>query len=302
MSWDHRQSVKEVIKHLGFVLGAERILYEHRQRQGLVTAHLDRGSVRERFQSAYRLGSWVHSNEQLSLSGRGSETAATGHLRERLPSLLTRLGCRRLLDIGCGDWNWMRNVQLRCDYLGVDIVPEIIEANRAHERPGVRFEVADAIAGPLPQADVALCREVLFHLSFHDGCAALANVRAAAPWLIVTTDPTLWFNSDIRTGDYRKLNLQRAPYRLPPPHEVIADDAVSRVACSGCGRLPTCRPEGMAIVTTNQPTPAILDTPEGASYRSGYGSAAPHEANCGPGPPRGPGPCRSSPRLPGACP
>jgi hypothetical protein len=34
-----------------------------------------------------------------------------------------------------------------------------------------------------------LCREVLFHLSFEDGRAALSDMSKAARWLIATTDP-----------------------------------------------------------------------------------------------------------------
>lgn len=122
----------------------------------------------------------------------------------------------------------MRNVRLPCEYIGVDIVPEVIEANRRYERASVSFGVADAISGPLPEADVVLCREVLFHLSFRDGIAALANIRQAGRWLLATTDTAIWFNSDTETGDFRRINLERSPYRLPPPREVINDDAVCK--------------------------------------------------------------------------
>jgi hypothetical protein len=163
---------------------------------------------------------------------------------EALPALLVRLGCETLLDVGCGDWNWMREVRLPCDYVGIDIVPEVIEANRRYERVGVAFEVGDAVEGPLPKADVVLCREVLFHLSFHDGMAALANIRAAGPWLLATSDAGIWFNSDIATGDFRRINLERAPYRLPQPRAVIRDEGVSRgrvLALWAAADLPTDR-------------------------------------------------------------
>lgn len=228
MKWDHKQSIKEALRHYIFKLGVENLLFKSRQRRGFITTHLDDADRAERFSAIYRLGAWVHSEDQHSLSGKGSEATATAKLGDELSGLLAQLGCCTLLDIGCGDWNWMRNISLPCDYVGVDIVPKVIEANRCHERPGVRFEVADAVSGPLPEADVALCREVLFHLSFQDGLGTLTNVRKAARWLIATTDPTIWFNSDIPTGDFRKINLQRSPYRLPPPRETIADDAVSQ--------------------------------------------------------------------------
>jgi SAM-dependent methyltransferase len=227
MTWDHKQSVKQVVKHVGHHLGARDLRNKVRQLRGYVTEHLEKPSTAERFSIIYRLGLWVQCEGQRSSSGVGSEVAATSRLREALPSLLDRLGCRKLLDVGCGDWNWLRSICLPCDYLGVDIVPELIEANREYERPGIAFAIADAIVDPLPKADVVLCRDMLFHLSFRDGLAVLANIRQAADWLLATTDAAIWFNSNIRTGDYRRINLRYSPYRLPPPREIIPDDAVS---------------------------------------------------------------------------
>jgi hypothetical protein len=226
--WDHRQSLKEILRHAGFTLGAEPWLRKYRRKRGHVVDHLESVTSAMRFGAAFKTGAWIHAKGQRSLSGLGSELGATLNVREELPLLLERLDCRVLLDIGCGDWNWMREVHLSCDYVGIDIVPEIIEANCRYERSGVSFKLIDGAVGPLPKADVALCREVLFHFSFRDGRAMLANVRKAARWLVATTDPTIWFNSDIITGDFRKVNLQRSPYRLPPPGEIVADGAVSQ--------------------------------------------------------------------------
>jgi hypothetical protein len=102
-------------------------------------------------------------------------------------------------------------------------VPEVIEANRRYERFGVRFAVADAIRGPIPEADLALCREMLFHLLFAHGRAVIDNVKRSARYLAATTDLDLWCNSDIRTGEFRRINLLRRPYAFPPPMCLIAD-------------------------------------------------------------------------------
>lgn len=51
-------------------------------------------------------------------------------------------------------------------------------------------------------------------------------MRAAGRWLLATTDTRIWFNSDIATGDYHRINLERRPYLLPRRDRVIPDDAV----------------------------------------------------------------------------
>ena len=119
----------------------------------------------------------------------------------------------------------MRHVRLECDYLGIDIVPSVIETTWAFKRPGVDFRTLDAISEPLPEADVALCRDVLFHLSFADAQRVLTNIRHSARWLLATTD-AVWFKSDIRSGDFRVVNLCRRPYWLPEPERFIVDDRV----------------------------------------------------------------------------
>ena len=80
---------------------------------------------------------------------------------------LREVGCRKLVDIGCGDFNWMRNVEGDFDYLGIDVVPQVIDANNvkyANDRR--RFVRMDATRSAISPGEVALCREVLFHLSF----------------------------------------------------------------------------------------------------------------------------------------
>jgi hypothetical protein len=73
--------------------------------------------VHERFSCIYRSGVWKHKVGQQSASGFASELASTGAVRAELPRLLAELDCRRLLDVGCGDW--MRHIRLECDYLGI---------------------------------------------------------------------------------------------------------------------------------------------------------------------------------------
>jgi SAM-dependent methyltransferase len=226
MPWDHLQSIKEVLKHIAFKTHLQGFITADRRRRGISIDYLNREMTSERFSNIYASGTWISSPSQKSSSGRGSEAESTGSLVRELPVLLDNLGCRTLLDVGCGDWNWMKEMSLPPRYIGVDIVEEVIAANRKYESEGVIFKVMNAVEEELPLADVILCREMLFHLSLDDGLAVLAKARASARWLIATTDPDIWFNSDIRTGDFRRINLQLRPFRLPQPSFVIPDGAI----------------------------------------------------------------------------
>jgi SAM-dependent methyltransferase len=228
----HVQSVKEIVKHVALKAGAIHLLDRRRRRSGRETAHFAARTPEQRFRTVYELGVWLTKPGQNSASGLGSERDATEEVRTGLERVLVGLGCRSLVDVGCGDWNWMRYVDLPCKYTGIDIVPEVIEANRHFESSGVMFGIGNTITDPLPLCDVILCREMLFHLSFADGLAALENMRRSARWLLATTDP-VWFNSDVRTGDFRRINLTRRPYSLREPVNVIRDDKVATARVVG---------------------------------------------------------------------
>jgi SAM-dependent methyltransferase len=141
--------------------------------------------------------------------------------------LLRRLNARRLLDVPCGDFNWMRHVDLSgIDYIGGDIVESMIEANRERYESATRkFMRVDLTSGPLPDADVILCRDCLVHFSFANIIAAFRAIKTnGARYLLTTTFLNRQVNKDIVDGDWRPLNLMESPFLLPEPHSVIIEE------------------------------------------------------------------------------
>lgn len=175
------------------------------------------------FGDIYRQNAW---GGDQSLSGTGSDDIQTARLVQELPGLWRRLGVQRVLDLPCGDFHWMRKVDLSgVDYTGGDIVPELVECNAAaYAREGVRFMVLNLIQGPLPPADAVFCRDCLVHLSFRDIRAALETIsRSEARFLMTTTFTERPGNRDIQTGQWRPLNLQRAPFDFGPPEVLMPE-------------------------------------------------------------------------------
>lgn len=199
-----------------------------RKYKGENVAHLFQDSVPARFSAIYKNRVWLCGRSCGSLSGLGSDLENTETIRRELPELLKFLGTEVLLDIGCGEFGWMREVALPCQYIGIDVVEEIVEQNRASWSSDQRsFFLLDAMQEPLPPADTALCREVLFHLSFHDIWRVIENVRrSGCSILIATNDIVTEYNADISSGDFRILNLRRKPFCFPVPVRAIQDCSV----------------------------------------------------------------------------
>lgn len=185
-------------------------------------------------QSIEETFTWIYTNEHWksnsSVSGTGSTVEYTENLRKELPALLEKFSIKSVLDAPCGDLNWMQHVlpTLDIDYIGVDIVKPLIEANREmFGNSRTSFMHLDLINDALPRADLLICRDCLPHLSFENTDKFLTNfVQSGIPYLLTTTHfPTSDFsNMDIQTGDFRMINLFAAPYNFPiNPPAVIED-------------------------------------------------------------------------------
>ncbi len=181
--------------------------------------------TRETFTRIYTERAW---GDGESASGAGSSLMETRVIRDTIPPLLASLGCRSLLDLPCGDFHWMRHVALDgIQYRGGDIVEPLIARNRELYGGQHRsFETLDLFAGPLPRVDVVLCRDCLGHLSHADGRRALANIKASGSRYLLTTTypaiiPSRGLNTSIKTGQWYAINLEAAPFRLPPPVQLL---------------------------------------------------------------------------------
>lgn len=223
---DYRQSGKELIRHTLHVAGLAWLLRQYQKTRGLAIDRYLCTDVAETFRENYRRGGWVHSEHQESRSGIGSSAAATAGLLNRITAALKHLGAGSLVDVGCGDWNWMKRGTIDFAYTGIDVVPEIIRENQQYVQKSVSFALCNAIDGPIPTADAALCREVLFHLSFADARAVVKNIKSSARYLIATTDLDIAINSDIQTGDFRRINLLRRPFAFPSPLGLVPDQGL----------------------------------------------------------------------------
>lgn len=180
-----------------------------------------RAYMKQTFAPFYSENRW---GDDESVSGPGSSLARTAKLRNELPVLLEELGARTLLDAPCGDFNWMKDTQPRIEqYIGLDIVPDLITKNqRLYGNDQTRFLCGDLTRDKLPRADVILCRDCLIHFSFRHITAAIRNFKQSGSTYLLTNSYPAWRkNEDIRTGDFRPLNLSLAPFNFPPPLKQI---------------------------------------------------------------------------------
>lgn len=173
------------------------------------------------FTQIYRTQAWGGAH---SISGTGSNIDQTRLLVQQLPLFFRDFAISVVLDIPCGDFSWMKDVDLsNIDYTGVDIVEELLTKNtRSYGGEGRRFIRLDLTKDPLPNADLIICRDCLVHFSFVDAFRALEKLCATeSQYIAATTFTDRTRNRDIVTGQWRPLNLERPPFGLPRPVTLI---------------------------------------------------------------------------------
>lgn len=202
--------------------------------RGLRAARFGMRGRKGAFQHIFRSRYW---GDEESVSGIGSSLEQTAAIRRELPRIVQEHGIRSLFDAPCGDLYWMSRIleEMGIRYVGGDIVPEVIALARSRtDYADAQFIEFDIVEQPFPDCDMWLCRDVLFHLPYGAIRRALDNfLRSNVKYLLVTThtrqDVT---NRNLITGDFRELDLFKAPFGFP------ADKVLYRFADSAAPQPP----------------------------------------------------------------
>jgi len=171
-------------------------------------------SLSETFIEIYSKNGWGSSE---SLSGSGSELKNTVVLRKELAYLLLKYEIKSILDIPCGDFNWMKEVDLSSiEYYGADIVKSLIDNNK-QQYSNITFDVLDITKDVLPKVDLVFTRDLFGHFSDENIFSALKNIKLSGSKYLLATSFTKWSdNPNIKDGGWKCINLMIKPYYLKP--------------------------------------------------------------------------------------
>ncbi len=173
--------------------------------------------IGEVFKEIYLKNYW---GSATTLSGPGSELAVTKKFIPQLNELFNQYNVKNILDCPCGDFNWMKYVNLKDrKYLGADIVKELVEVNiQKYKTSEIDFKILDITNDNLPFADLILCRDGLVHFSYEEIFKALKQIKqSGSKYLLTTTFNMFPANFNINTGEWRPINFLKKPFYFPDP-------------------------------------------------------------------------------------
>ncbi|NCO03732.1 MAG: class I SAM-dependent methyltransferase [Alphaproteobacteria bacterium] len=172
------------------------------------------------FNGIYKNNTW---NGVESVSGQGSDLSETQVLLDILPALLEKYKIQTIIDLPCGDYNWMQHLNYDFkSYIGIDIVEDIINKNNVRFGNDKKlFLKKDCLRDDLGDADLLLCRDLLIHFSQKDVYQFFENLKQSNIRYLLTTHFIGEKNKNIVTGQWHPINLTEKPYCFPEPKELL---------------------------------------------------------------------------------
>ena len=172
-----------------------------------------------------------------SRSGPGSTLYETEKLREKIKNLVKYKDIKSVVDIPCGDFNWMREIVESFElYHGGDIVSQCIDENtKKYASDRISFSVIDLMESQIPQCDLLIVRDVIGHYPIEDGKKIVDNILNSNCKYLLSNS---WYNvidkeyhlKHINNGaDYGRfypVNLMSEPFNFPEPELIIEEDVV----------------------------------------------------------------------------
>lgn len=172
------------------------------------------------FTNIYQKNLW-HMNQNESKSGMGSTMNYTTNLRQILPEIIKNYSIKSFIDTSCGDWNWMKLIknQLDCQYIGIDIVEDIINLNNElYSNDKTTFINTNMLEYlktlPDRSIDLVLSRHTCEHLSTDYIINFLMECMRVSKHLLITNYELITSNIDLQQSNlpYRPINLKLSPY------------------------------------------------------------------------------------------
>lgn len=169
--------------------------------------------MNDTFNIIYSNNIWNNNNNNIPLSGPGSSLDNTKELILYLNNLK---GFNSCLDIGCGDLTWISKTKLfNENYIGIDVSDYIIEKNKKKFND-MKFYSINAVNGKLFNAELFICRDVMFHLNKEDNIQLLKNIGNYKFKYIILTSSNCRNNIfDLNNNDhFCPINLEISPFNF----------------------------------------------------------------------------------------
>jgi 2-polyprenyl-3-methyl-5-hydroxy-6-metoxy-1,4-benzoquinol methylase len=151
-------------------------------------------------------------------SGHGSLHSVTKGYIEFLEQFMLNNGIKNVVDYGCGDWQFSKHINWDgINYHGFEVVESLVETNnQKYGQDNITFSKSPKTPAKLPAADLLLVKDVLQHLDKQEINDFIELALPKFKYALITNNriPENIQNMDVKTGEFRPLDLRKKPYNL----------------------------------------------------------------------------------------
>lgn len=153
-------------------------------------------------------------------SGYGSTKRATKRYRKFLQNFIRDHGIKTITELGCGDFQVMRHIDLTgVSYTGYDVASIVVEQNNLNfTKSNLRFETLKTYSD-MKSGELLICKDVLQHLPMDEITAIIAQCFTNFKYVLVTNCVGNFedskFNLGIDYGEFTNIRILEPPFSVP---------------------------------------------------------------------------------------
>jgi len=180
------------------------------------------------FEKIYEDKMWNNGSDKIPLSGPGSTLKNTSKCSQVLNSFIYNYNCKSILDLGCGDLNWISKTPFFNDYnikyTGVDVVETIINKHKLNY-PTKTFLCRDLVNyKDIKFHSLIILRDVIFHLKNEEILSIFENIKHKFDFILITSCKNKKNKDTFNKWHYSPKNIHMAPFNKSYNYEINVDE------------------------------------------------------------------------------
>jgi len=162
---------------------------------------------------------WKNDPKRLETSsGAGSTIESTETVRKIIKNIIDKYNIESITDVTCGDFNWMRLVDLTgIQYLGIDVVDERVKINKEkYGSDNIKFRSINILNNKLKKkSDLVICRSIMAQLKYENSIKLLNNILHCKPkYVLLTSFPDFEESRNLNSNSFGEINVEKRPFNF----------------------------------------------------------------------------------------
>ena len=182
------------------------------------------------FKNIYEKQLWNNGNPFIPLSGPGSSLENTKKCSKMLNEFIYNNNCKSVLDLGCGDLNWISKTQFFNDsnikYTGIDVVESLITSHLKKYSQKLFFCKDITMNKDFDNADIIIIRDVIFHLKNEEILSIFNNIKHKFKFLLITSCKNEINSDKFDKWHFSQKNINIEPFNKSYTFQIKIDEPV----------------------------------------------------------------------------